>query len=170
MQPADEPGEIRFVGPGEGHDFWQPVPANGFVSVHVSPALVRMDNPLAVGTQTVPPGCYIREHVHDRNEEVIHVVAGAGKVRLDGAVHELRAGTTIFIGKGRPHMFINDGGADLTLLWIMTPNGLETFFERIGRPKQPGEPAPAPFPRPADVLAIEQATVFGEPIPDPNAT
>ena len=166
MEPQDEPGEIRLVGPGDGQDFWQPVPANGFVSLHVSPALVRMDSPLAVGTQTVPTGCYIREHVHDRNEEIIHVLAGEGKVRLDGAVHELRPGTTIFIGKSRPHMFINDGEAALTLLWIMTPNGLETFFERIGRRKKPGEPAPAPFARPADVLAIEQATVFGAPIPD----
>ena len=168
MEEEGDPGEVRVVQPGEGQDFWQPVPANGFVSVHVAPALVRMESPLAVGTQTVPPGCYIREHVHDRNEEIIHVIAGSGKVRLDGVMHDLQPGATIFIGKNRPHMFTNDGEADLTFLWIMTPNGLETFFERIGRPKQPGEPAPAPFPRPADVLAIEQATVFGAPIPDPG--
>ena len=37
---------------------------------------------------------------------------------------------------------------------------LEDFFEAIGRPKLPGQPAPEPFPRPADALRIEAETVF----------
>jgi hypothetical protein len=43
------------------------------------------------------------------------------------------------------------------MLWMVTPPGLEKFFEAIGRPRQPGTPAPAPFERPQDVVAIERA-------------
>jgi hypothetical protein len=83
---------------------------------------------------------------------------------LDGVEHPLVPGMTIFIGKNRRHMFINDGQRDLQLLWVMTPNGLEDFFAAIGRPKHPGQPAPEPFPRPADVLEIERRTVFAPPL------
>jgi hypothetical protein len=43
------------------------------------------------------------------------------------------------------------------MLWVITPPGLENFFEAIGRPRRDGEPAPAPFARPTDVVAIERA-------------
>jgi hypothetical protein len=42
------------------------------------------------------------------------------------------------------------------MLWVISPPGLEHFFETIGRPRQPGEAAPTPFERPADVVAIER--------------
>ena len=35
-------------------------------------------------TQTVPPGCHVREHAHDRVEELIFVLAGTGRAVLDG--------------------------------------------------------------------------------------
>lgn len=114
MPDSEELGEILVVATDDWQEHWQPVPANGFASVHLSPARVRMDHPLGLGTQTVPPGCYVREHTHAGNEEVIHVLAGGGTARLDGVAHPLRTGVTIFIGKGRRHMFINDGDTDLT--------------------------------------------------------
>ena len=46
---------------------------------------------------------------------------------------------------------------------VMLPgseNVLDDFFARIGRPRRPDEPAPDPFPRPADVDDIERSTVF----------
>lgn len=46
---------------------------------------------------------------------------------------------------------------ELVMLWVITTPGLEHFFESIGRRRRPGEPAPAPFVRPDDVVAIERA-------------
>ena len=49
------------------------------------------------------------------------------------------------------------------MCWVMIPggaNGLDDFFARIGRSRTPGEPAPEPFARPADVAQIEAQTVF----------
>ncbi|HTN11938.1 MAG TPA: cupin domain-containing protein, partial [Acetobacteraceae bacterium] len=89
--------------------------------------------------------------------------AGGGCAMLDGVAHRMVPGTTIFLGRNRRHLFLNDGAVDLVFVWLIVPNGLETFFRAIGRPVVAGEPDPTPFPRPADVLAIEARTVFAPP-------
>ena len=156
-------GDLHVVQPDAAPSFWQPVPANGFVEVHLAPDRVRMEHPIGFGRQTVAPGGHVREHSHDRNEEVIHVVEGHGHAVLDGVRHPMQPGTTLFLGRNRLHMFVNDGEAPLTFVWLLLPNGLEDFFAAIGRPRAPGDPAPAAFPRPADVLEIERRTVFAPP-------
>jgi quercetin dioxygenase-like cupin family protein len=156
-------GEVLVVQPGEGESYWQPVPANGHVTIKVAPRNVRMENKFGLGTQTVAPGCYIREHAHDRNEELIYCLSGRGRAVIDGVDHPIEAGTTIFLGRNRWHMFVNEGAEDMAFLWLLLPNGLEDFFQAIGRTRRPGEPEPAPFPRPADVLEIERRTVFAPP-------
>ena len=75
---APRVGEVLVVQPGEAPSYWQPVPANGFIEVLVAPDRVAMEHPIGLGTQTVPPGCHVREHSHDRNEEVIYVLRGRG--------------------------------------------------------------------------------------------
>lgn len=160
------PGAVHVVQPGEGESHWQPVPANGFIDVLMSPALVGMETKFGFGRQTVAPGGHVREHAHDRNEELIHVVAGRGRAVIDGENHKMQPGSTFFLGRNRRHMFVNEGAGDLVFLWLILPNGLEDFFAAIGRPKREGEPDPTPFPRPADVLAIESRTVFAPPTAD----
>jgi len=166
---ADQ-GEILVVPPSGGEAHWQPVPANGFISVRVAPHLVPMNAPFGLGTQTVPPGAYVREHAHPDHDEVLHFISGSGKAVLDGEEHRLSPGMTIFIGKKRRHMFINDGLADMHWLWLIVSNGLEDFFAQIGRPKKPGEPAPESFARPDNVLEIEQRTAFMPPPPGGGRT
>jgi hypothetical protein len=51
----------------------------------------------------------------------------------------------------------------LKFAWVLMPGGLEDFFQAIGRPRRPGEPAPQPFARPDNVLEIERKTVFAPP-------
>jgi quercetin dioxygenase-like cupin family protein len=160
-------GDVLVVQPDGGDNYWQPVPANGFVSVRLAPHLVGMNTntPFGLGTQTVPPGGYVREHSHPHHDEVLHFISGSGKAFIDGKEHRLSPGMTIFIGKKRRHMFVNDGTGDMHWLWMIAPNGLEDFFRDIGRPKKPGEPAPEPFARPDNVLEIERRTAFAPPPP-----
>jgi quercetin dioxygenase-like cupin family protein len=158
-------GEVLILREGHGPSWWQPVPANGHVEVKAAPGMVPMQQPFSVGTQTVAAGCYIREHAHDRNEEVIHVLKGSGTAVIDGEEHPMLPGTTFFLGRNRWHKFVNDGPEDMTFFWVMVPAGLEDFFAAIGRPRGPGEPAPEPFARPEDVLGIERRTVFAPPRP-----
>jgi quercetin dioxygenase-like cupin family protein len=146
---------VLVVGPDDGESFWQPVR----VSHRVDPQITG----LAHGIQVVAPGGHIREHVHPEQDELLFFFAGEGRALIDGEARPIRAGTSIFIGRGHRHRFDNTGRGDLAFAWVMVPggaNGLDDFFARIGRPRTPGEPAPAPFARPPDVEQIEAATVF----------
>lgn len=154
-------GAAFVVGPTEGETFWQPVPANGHVRNILDQAMTGGGANLSVGTQTVAPGCFIREHAHADNEEIIHVLEGRGVARIDGIDHAIQRGSTIYVGCNRNHHFLNPHREPMTFLWIMTPGGLDKFFAEIGRPRQHSEAAPDPFPRPDNIAEIEARTVFG---------
>jgi mannose-6-phosphate isomerase-like protein (cupin superfamily) len=156
--------EVVVVQPEEGESFWQPVPANGHAEVRVSHRRHPAIRNLATGIQVIAPGCHIREHVHPREEELLFFFEGHGEAVIDGRSYPLQPGTTVYVGAGHRHKFVNTSAdADLKMCWVMIPggdNGLDDFFARIGRPRTPGEPAPEPFARPADVADIEADTVF----------
>ncbi|MFM8989438.1 MAG: cupin domain-containing protein [Alphaproteobacteria bacterium] len=156
---ATKRGEAVVVQPGEARSYWQPVPANGYSDVHVTPEMTG-SRTLSMGIQTIAPGCYIREHWHDQNEELLHFMQGEGTAYVDGVPHPIRPGTTIYLGPWRKHKFVNEGTTEMKMLWVLSPPGLENFFAGIGRPRSPGEPAPEPFARPDNVAEIERRTVF----------
>ncbi|MBT0781392.1 MULTISPECIES: cupin domain-containing protein [Paracoccus] len=158
--PENDLGQILVLGPQEGKNFYQPVPANGNISVRIAPEFVDIQSPFSIGTQTLPPGGYVREHSHPEHDEALHFIRGTGKAVVDGVEYPIEPGVTIFVGRNRRHMFINDSDAELHWLWFIQPNGLEVFFEEVGRPVIPGEPDPTPFPRPDNVLEIERRTAF----------
>jgi quercetin dioxygenase-like cupin family protein len=154
-------GQVAIVGPAESESFWQPVPANGFVRNILNSRAVGARGDFSLGTQTVAPGCFIREHTHAANEEIIVVLEGRGIARIDGVEHPIEKGSAVYVGVNRKHHFLNPHAEPFTFLWIMLPGGLDRFFAEIGRQRTPGEPAPAPFPRPENVAEIEARTVFG---------
>ncbi len=155
-----EPGAAFVRQPDEGESFWQPVPANGYAEVRVS----KRDSPkvqgFSSGIQVIAPGCHIREHQHGAEQELLFFFEGTGKVLVNGVEHPVRPGTTAYLGPWNKHKIVNDSDADLKMLWVLVPGGLEDFVQAIGRPRTPGEPAPAPFPRPENVEEIERDTVF----------
>ena len=149
-------GHAVVVQPGEGPSYWQPVPANGHADPALYPANTRFDG-LSMGFQTVAPASQIRQHSHDDQIELQICFRGRGRVVVDGKSHELVPGTACFLGYDVKHEIINESAEDeLVMMWLVTPPGLEHFFESIGRPRQAGTPAPAPFARPQDVTAIER--------------
>ena len=161
----DETSVVAVVRPEEGESFWQPVPANGHAEVRVSHRRQPGISQLATGIQVIAPGGHIREHVHPAQDELLFFFEGAGELVIDGETEAFPTGTTAYIGRGHRHKIVNTGAGELKMCWVMLPggdDGLDDFFARIGRPRTPGEPAPAPFPRPADVEAIEARTVFAK--------
>ena len=50
--------------PEDGISFWRPRPTNGHVTVKTSPSYGGPPG-ITMGTQTIPPGCFIAEHSHD---------------------------------------------------------------------------------------------------------
>ena len=110
---TDEAGAVMVLSSEAGENFWQPVPANGSISVRVAPGMVSMEHPLGLGTQTVPPGGFVRAHLRPNNEEVLHFISGRGRAVVEGKDYPLSPGVTIFVGKNRRHMFINGGQEEL---------------------------------------------------------
>jgi quercetin dioxygenase-like cupin family protein len=149
-------GHAVVVQPGGGPSYWQPVPANGHADPALHPAVTRFEG-LSMGYQTIAPGGRIREHSHGDQVELQICFRGRGRVLVTGASPPLLPGTACFLGYDVRHEILNEGDEELVMLWIVSPPGLERFFEAIGRPRQPGEPAPPPFARPADVVAIERS-------------
>lgn len=158
--PDKELGQVLVVQHGESTDYWQPVPANGQISVRISPDFVDLQTPFSMGTQTVPPVGYVREHSHPVHDEVLHIIRGSGKAVIDGEEHPMRPDMTIFVGRNRRHMFINNSDEELHWMWFIQPNGLEHFFEEIGRPVDASDSDPTPFDRPDNILEIEARTAF----------
>lgn len=149
-------GHAVVVQPGEGPSYWQPVPANGHADFALFPEATRYPG-LSMGYQSIAPGGRVREHSHGDQVELQICFRGRGRAVVDGVSHPLVPGTSCFLGYDVRHELINESpDEDLVMLWVITPPGLEDFFRAIGRPRQAGESAPAPFERPADVIAIER--------------
>jgi quercetin dioxygenase-like cupin family protein len=149
-------GRAVVMQPDDGPSYWQPVPANGHADPKLYPGNTRFER-LAMGFQTIARDSRVREHSHGDQVELQICFRGAGRVVVDGISHRLVPGTACFLGYDVVHEIINEGPEDLVMMWVITPPGLEHFFEAIGRPRERGDAAPAPFARPAEVVAIERA-------------
>ena len=148
-------GHAVVMQPSQGPSYWQPMPARGHADPKLYPANTRFDG-LSMGFQTIAPGCRVRQHSHGGQIELQICFRGTGRVVVDGESHALVPGTACFLGYDVRHEIFNETTEDLVMLWVVSPAGLERFFEAVGRPRAAGEPAPAPFERPADVAAIER--------------
>ncbi|MCX7931378.1 MAG: cupin domain-containing protein [Rhodovarius sp.] len=151
-----------IVHPEEAEEHWQPQPANGWVRIYARTA------GLSCGLQELPPLGKVREHCHPRHDEFFHVLEGEGLAKIGDRVCLTRPGSFLHIPPGIRHGFINAGDVPYRWFWWFSPPGLEEFFRAIGRPKRPGLPDPTPYPRPADVVGWELATVFA-PLDPPAA-
>ena len=153
-------GAAFVVQPDEGQSYWQPVPANGYAEVLVSKRNDPSIKDLSAGIQVIGPRSFIREHQHGTEQELLFFFEGTGKVLVNGEEYPVQPGTMVYAGQHNAHKIINDTDQDLKMMWLLSPGGLEDFFEGIGRPRAAGEPAPEPFPRPDNVSEIEANTVF----------
>lgn len=79
-----------------------------------------------------PPGLGIPPHVHDREDEIIHVVDGKFMIILGEEQRVAEAGDVIFFPRHIPHAFQNIGDTPGTTLWTVVPGGnFEDFFEEL---------------------------------------
>ena len=56
--------------PEEGQSYWQPIWANGYSIIKLSPKHAGPDN-LAMGIQVIAPGGYVREHSHTPKPDLV---------------------------------------------------------------------------------------------------
>lgn len=119
---------------------------HGFVSGAEAPGAIESPGGMlsfkARGEQTggaltafesiVAPGHGPPFHLHVREDEVIYVLEGRLRVRLEETVEEAPSGSVAFLPRGVPHAWQNVGETPARLFVLLTPAaaGLEKFFER----------------------------------------
>lgn len=88
---------------------------------------------------TIKPGNTVKPaHSHQKNEELIYIVSGSGKVFIDGKVFKIGTGTAVLFSPGSIHMLRNSGVVDMKVACFFTPPATMknyTFHEEIEFPE-----------------------------------
>jgi quercetin dioxygenase-like cupin family protein len=116
------------LGPGKGEAFRNPV--GGPVTIK---ARGRQTGGALTVFESVPaPGEGPPLHLHAREDEILYVLEGHLRIRLEDEVSEAPAGAFVFIPRGLPHTWQNAGEGPAHVLFALAPAapGMERFFER----------------------------------------
>ena len=94
---------------------------------------------------TVAPGARVPPaHSHRDNEEVIYVLEGTLRYRVDDEVRDLRPGERMYTPRGSVHAFSNPHDHPARALIILTPDIGAQYFRDIAEiANAPGGPSPA---------------------------
>ena len=86
----------------------------------------------------VAPGETVRPaHSHPNGEEVIYIIAGSGRVMIEGEVSPVREGSVVLFPQGKVHMLQNNGQTEMKVVCFFAPaTNLDNykFYENIGFP------------------------------------
>jgi mannose-6-phosphate isomerase-like protein (cupin superfamily) len=69
-------------------------------------------------------------HIHTREDESFYVQSGTLEVECGGDRFEAGPGSFVFLPRNLPHVFRTVGGPATALL-IITPGGLDTYFDEL---------------------------------------
>jgi quercetin dioxygenase-like cupin family protein len=68
-------------------------------------------------------------HVHATLDELIYVIDGTIRVRLEDHVEQVASGACVFVPRGTAHTWAVSSDGTARLLVVVAPAGLEKFFE-----------------------------------------
>lgn len=70
-------------------------------------------------------------HLHPESEEIVHVIAGRGRVWLDGVFHRVGPGYWYRIPAGTPHATMADPGERMSLVCFFPHDDFATNIEEL---------------------------------------
>jgi quercetin dioxygenase-like cupin family protein len=91
---------------------------------------------------SVPPGGGPPPHIHRREEETFYVQQGMLTVQVGGKTLQASPGDCVYLPRGIMHCFKNTGNVEAKFLVVVTPAGLENFFEEAFQPAADRSTAP----------------------------
>jgi len=118
----------------------------------------------------VPPGGGPGPHAHKDFHETFHVLEGEIELTTEDGVFNVSQGDFAVIPKGGiVHCFKNKSDKMARLWCMVTPAGLEKFFEKIGEPSTFGKFLPPPEMNDAmKEKLMKAAEEFGQEIYPPD--
>ncbi|MCV0402846.1 MAG: cupin domain-containing protein [Chloroflexi bacterium] len=92
----------------------------------------QTDGALSLLEVTIPPRTLIKPHMHSREDEFSLVLSGSIGVRTgDDTVEQVPAGSWLIKPRNVPHAMWNVADEPARILEVVTPGGLEGYFEKI---------------------------------------
>jgi mannose-6-phosphate isomerase-like protein (cupin superfamily) len=91
---------------------------------------------MSMVTEDLPPGAEIRVHLHQREDEIIFIRAGAGLATLGDREVPVGTGATVYVPQGVWHGIRNTGDATLGICCVYAPPGFEQAFKDSLRPNR----------------------------------
>jgi quercetin dioxygenase-like cupin family protein len=89
------------------------------------------DGRIALLEVEIPPGTLVKPHTHTREDEFSLVLAGTVGVRIGEDVREAGPGAYLIKPRGVPHAMWNRGSESVKVLEVLSPAGLEDYFEEL---------------------------------------
>jgi mannose-6-phosphate isomerase-like protein (cupin superfamily) len=86
---------------------------------------------LALLEVQIPAKTLVKPHTHSREDEFSLIRSGTVGVRIGDRVLDAGPGAYLVKPRDVPHAMWNAGDAPATVLEILSPAGLETYFERL---------------------------------------
>ena len=129
--------ESRVIQPGEGYRL---ALAGGIYTIKATGR--DTGGAYALMEMLVPPQGGPPPHRHSREVESFYILEGSLSVWLGNRKLTGVAGSLIIAPPGLTHAFKNEGETAARALMMITPAGLEDFFEEVGSPLKQGAAAP----------------------------
>lgn len=109
-------------------------------------------------------------HIHDREDEIFHLLEGEFKFRLNDEEFTRKPGDVVFIPKGAPHTFLSLSPAGGRFFSVTTGEDFERFMrglwriaERVELPT-PGAPTTEAIEMLGKAAAVNHMHVVGPPL------
>jgi quercetin dioxygenase-like cupin family protein len=167
--PVTAPAAHYVLAADEGEASWF---LGGLLTVKASGAATR--GALAVLESLGRPGSTTPRHVHWTEDEAFYVLAGALRGYCGDQEWRAGPGAFVWLPRGVPHGFTNEGDQPVRKLIITAPAGFERFVAEGGEPAQargfppPGRAGP---PGPPDAEKLRAAAArHGQEILGPPGT
>ncbi|MEV7817526.1 MULTISPECIES: cupin domain-containing protein [Streptomyces] len=87
---------------------------------------------------TVPPGNGPVAHLHKHGDEAFYLLKGELEFLNGDDTFMASEGDFVFVPRGTRHRFKNVGTEDVTMAFLFTPGGPESFFLEFGDDPLPG--------------------------------
>ena len=95
-------------------------------------ASAETDGRLALLEVTIPPRTLVKPHAHSKEDEFSLVLSGPIGVRLgDQTIEEVPTGSWLAKPRSVPHAMWNVSDQPARVLEVVSPAGLESYFEKI---------------------------------------
>jgi mannose-6-phosphate isomerase-like protein (cupin superfamily) len=128
----------------------------------------EVDCGYAIWLHEADPGVSPPRHIHHREDEIFHILAGRLLLWCDGKTYEAGEGDTVCLPKGVPHTWLVTSAVPAKLLATVVPGGLMSFFNQMAR-LGVGHDALAESTRLMEEFGLEVVGPPLEGVPDPSA-